>query len=54
MYLFCFILMLLLRWCCREDLDEWIALVESLLQRSKAATSWLVDYLANEGSSYVK
>lgn len=40
--------------CFRDDLEEWVVLVENLLQKCKAASNWLVDYLANDGRMYIK
>ncbi|XP_064607447.1 ubiquitin carboxyl-terminal hydrolase 24-like isoform X2 [Liolophura sinensis] len=39
----------------RCDMNEWVAIIESLVSRSKEACMWLVEYLANEeGSTYIR
>nr|XP_022314147.1 ubiquitin carboxyl-terminal hydrolase 24-like [Crassostrea virginica] len=36
-------------------LDEWVELIDEILDKSKEACNWLVEYLSSsEGSSYIK
>ncbi|KAJ8306242.1 hypothetical protein KUTeg_016787 [Tegillarca granosa] len=37
------------------ELDEWVEAIENIMEKSKAATVWFVEYLASEkGSAYIK
>ena len=39
----------------RPLLDEWVELIGEILDKSKEACNWLVEYLSSsEGSSYIK
>lgn len=39
----------------RSLLDEWVDLIDEILEKSKEACDWLVEYLSgSEGSSYIK
>ena len=39
----------------RPLLNEWVELIDEILDKSKEACNWLVEYLSSsEGSSYIK
>ena len=39
----------------RSDTGEWVAIIETLVQRCKDACIWLVEYLGSEqGHAYIK
>ena len=39
----------------RGDIDSWVSTTEMLLQRSKTASQWFIEYLSSEeGKTYIK
>ena len=39
---------------CRVDVDQWSSLISSLLQQSRDACMWMVEFLATDGNSCIK
>ena len=39
----------------REDLDEWVEVLETILSRCKDACQWMMEYMASEeGAAFIR